>query len=137
MDKRSPGVAVLALLAAGSAHANFVPERPESELLESAELVVDARIVATRIGVHLPQQRRWTDQDGTLNFSSGVRKPCVRAAVERHIKGRSGSTVIVCSSIIAEAPALPKRGQFVRMYLKRDGTVWSQLIGGHFRLLEG
>jgi hypothetical protein len=137
MDKRLSCIALLALLAATDARANFVRARSESELLESAQLVVDARIVATGIRVHLPPERRFTDDHGILNLSTGVRKPCLKAAVTRHIKGWSGSTIIVCSSIIAESPPLPRRGQFVRLYLDRDGSVWSQLIGGDFRPLTG
>jgi hypothetical protein len=137
MGKPSSAIALLAVLAATGARANLVRERTEPELLESADLVVDARIVATGIRVHLPPSRVFTDDHGVLNVSTGVRKPCLRAAVERIIKGRSGRTIILCSSLIAEGPRLPRRGQFVRLYLQRDGAVWGQVFGGRFRPLGG
>lgn len=124
--------ALSATLAANRSDANVVRQLSEAEATRAAGLVVVADVVETNVTVNTAYRPVRRDERGDI-IVSGFRNPCVRARVVERRKGRSTSTILVCTQLHAEADALPARPGRVIMFLQRSGEVWLQVVGGGFR----
>ena len=124
--------ASLAVVSAYRSDANVVRRLSEAEATRMADLVVVADVIETNVAAPSAYRTVNRDERGDIQVS-GFRPPCIRASVAARRKGRSASTILVCTRLFAEADALPARRGRVVMYLQRMGEVWLQVMGGAFR----
>ena len=127
--------AVLAPLGAHRLEANVVTPLSEAAAIKAADLAVVADVLETNVTVTSAYRTVSHDERGDIHVD-GFRNPCIRARVVEQRKGRSASTILVCTLLHNEGSQLPPQGRRVSMFLQQAGEVWLEVLGAGFREIQ-